>query len=252
MSILSIITATHNKRWKFYDEAAKSVFSQILPEGWELEWLIQVDGNGDAVHKTIENLNAKHDRILLEQNFAQLGPGGTRNLALARARGELIRVFDSDDILLPGTLAKQIEIFKNQDVHWSTYQPIEFAEDGTKTPDPARIGPGLLEPGIFSKVMKQLGRCPVHCAGLMARTQTVRAFGGWLGLPVGEDVPLITAISELYHGYVMEDFGWYYRRHEGQMTAKNKIPTKSWFTMGEDVGAQRVAAMKQLGWHTKI
>lgn len=247
MSIISIVTATHNKRWRYYEEAAESVFSQIVPKGWKLEWLIQVDGVDKDVHETLERLHNADDRVILRQNHAQLGPGGTRNVALMRARGELLRVFDSDDVMLPDTLAAQIEIFqKYPDVHWSTYQPIELHQDGTKAEDPPRLKHKYIEPGLFNKVMFEKGRCPVHCAGLMARTDTIRAFGGWLGLPVGEDVGMLSALSEMYGGWVMEEYGWLYRRHKGQIT--NNMPAKSWDTMGEDVSEQRLHAMKKLGW----
>jgi hypothetical protein len=154
---------------------------------------------------------------------------------------------DSDDIMLPDSLAKQINIFQeHSDIHWSTYQPVELSAEGKQTPDPARIPTGSAEPGALNRAMAKLGRCPVHCAGLMIRTDTLRAFGGWAGLPVGEDVTLLAAVSELYHGWVMEGYGWLYRRHKSQIT--NSLKDPSWRTMGEDIGQQRIRAIKKLGW----
>jgi glycosyltransferase involved in cell wall biosynthesis len=46
------------------------------------------------------------------------GPGVTRNVALTRATGELVRNLDHDDILLPGALAGLIARFDDPEIGW--------------------------------------------------------------------------------------------------------------------------------------
>ena len=80
---------------------------------------------------------------------------------------------------------------------------------------------------------------PVHCAGLMMLVDVVRAFGGWMGLPVGEDVGLLAAISEVFVGWHDPAMTWLYRRHHAQTTGTVLRPF--WRTLGETAGAQRSA-----------
>ena len=244
--LLSLITAIHKGRERYLAETAKSLLSQNLPVGWELEWLIQEDGEDSGLKDVAEKFAAGDKRVRYEANGAALGPGGTRTLALWRARGELIRTLDSDDLLLPGGLAIQIVLFDtHSDIQWSVTQLDELMPDKSRVPYLSTLAFGPVSPGLLNRNMAEYGRCPVHCAGLMMRADAVWAFGGWMGLPAGEDVGLLAAISEIFSGWHDPAVTWLYRRHCDQMT--QAISRSSWRTLGETAGAQRSAAIKRLG-----
>ena len=66
-----------------------------MPRGWRWEWLVQEDG---ATGVARDILPADDERIV----FGTGRRGGvaiTRSLALARARGDLVKNLDQDDIL---------------------------------------------------------------------------------------------------------------------------------------------------------
>ena len=246
-SLLSLITAIRKGREDYLiAETAESLLEQRLPTGWILEWLIQEDGEDPALEGIVRKFTSSDKRVRYEANGTVLGPGGTRTLALWRARGELIRTLDSDDLLLPGALATQINLFTTYpDIQWSVTQPNELLPDNSQVPYRSTLAFGAVPPGSLNRNMAKYGRCPVHCAGLMMRVDVARAFGGWMGLPVGEDVGLLAAISEVFVGWHDPAVTWLYRRHHAQTTRTVLRPF--WRTLGETAGAQRSAAISRLG-----
>jgi glycosyltransferase involved in cell wall biosynthesis len=245
-SLLSLVTAVHGGRECYLAETAKSVLGQSLPVDWDLEWLIQEDSEEPELQELVAKFAVGDARVRYEVNGAALGPGGTRTLALQRARGELIRTLDSDDLILPGGLAIQIASFvTHADIQWSATQPDELMVDNSRLPYVSMLPFGPVSPGSLNRHMAEYGICPVHCAGLMVRADVIRAFGGWMGLPAGEDVGLLAAISEIFLGWHDPAVTWLYRRHSDQMTRAFSHPF--WRTLGETTGAQRSAAIKRLG-----
>lgn len=87
----------------YVGEAVASVFRQTFTD---FEILLVNDGSPDTddLERAIEPYR---DRIIyIEQE--NRGPGGARNTAISRARGEFLAFLDSDDVWLPYYLAEQI------------------------------------------------------------------------------------------------------------------------------------------------
>lgn len=238
MPLLSVLTATHDGRAELLAEAGRSVAAQELPQGWELEWLVQEDGPAEAPDT---GLPSGH-----QANGAPLGIAPTRNLALARAAGELVHVLDSDDLLLPGALAVAIKAFaRHPRIHWVAAQADDLLPGGTRVPYAMRLPPGLIEPGEISAFLATHGQAPIHCAGLTMRTATLRALGGWVGNPRAEDVALLAALAELTPGYLTPEVTWLHRKHSAQTTRR-----ADWATLGEvslTMIHQRLVALREIG-----
>ena len=205
MPLVSVLTAVHGDRAGVLAAAGASVAAQQLPAGWELEWVVQEDGVRPGLADAVPS-------AVYQASGEQLGVAVTRNLALARVRGELVRVLDSDDVLLPGALAEAIEAFAaHPEIHWVTGRPA--LERGSYF---QLLPAGVQRPGVIGAYVREHRRAPIHCAGLTARTATVRALGGWCANPRAEDIELVAAISELTPGYVSAVPSWLYRSHDGQ------------------------------------
>ena len=246
MPLLSVITAVHTGREEYLKEAAATVLEQKLPEHWELEWLVQEDFDKPHMEDLVQDIAKRDARVLYAASRATLGPGGTRNLALWRARGDLVRTFDSDDLLLPGAIHRSLEIFiEHPEIHWSAGKTENLRMDGTLDPYLASPLPyGYVAPGEFNRVMTEAGLCPVHCASLTMRASTLRAMGGWVGLPVGEDVSMIAPIAEIFPGWHDPEVTWHYRRHPGQIT--NDMPYDFWRSLGETAAEQRLVGLREI------
>jgi glycosyltransferase involved in cell wall biosynthesis len=235
MPLISIITAVYSPVSEYLREAAQSVAAQRLPAGWELEWLVQEDGEAPV---------ARVPEASYEANGARLGTATTRNLALSRAQGSLVAVLDHDDVLLPSGLATLIAAFDaHPGIGWAVGQADDLIE-GRRVPFNLRYPCGLVPAGQVGKLYEETGLCQVACAGLVMPTELVRAFGGWGALPRAQDVALLIALSEVYDGYQEPEVTWLYRKHPGQTTHPTK--TDTWGEQQDRFIRQRLAAVRLL------
>lgn len=242
MPIISVLTAAYAPSAKFLPEAMHSVLSQKLPEGWELEWVVQEDG---PAPKLADALSAD-SRVKYASNGMSLGIGATRNLALSRVAGELVQVLDHDDLLLPGALAMMIPAFSDPRVQWAVGQADDLSPDETREEWPSALPLGRLSAGTVNRwAFEHGGNWPVHCAGLMMRTATVRAIGGWAGLPYDDDVIMFACLSEIGDGYNEPSTTWLYRQHPAQVTKSDS--RREWSDTARKIALQRAASVRASG-----
>lgn len=204
-------------------EAAESVLAQSLPAGWAWEWLVQEDGPSNMAEARLP----ADPRIIYGHNRQSYGPGVTRNLALSRARGEIIRNLDADDILLPEGLATSISLLTAYpDAAWCVGERLEFDDqpaegfEARPGPNSVLLSEGIVPVGEIARLLNETDRFQVHCAGLAARTAPLRALGGWAGLPRSEDTVLLGALSELFPGVYTATPTFRYRRRAGQLSSQ--------------------------------
>jgi glycosyltransferase involved in cell wall biosynthesis len=239
MPTLSIVTAVHADGYRFLSDTIDGVARQELPDGWELEWLVQEDGD----EPRLEEVFAALPMVRYDANGRQFGPGVTRNVALSRATGELVRNLDHDDVLLPGALAGLVPRFDDPSIVWAVTQADDLLPDGTRRGYESALPFGVLEPGVVNDwAIEHAGVWPIHAAGLMVRTQTLRAVGGWSASPSDDDLGMFAAVSEVGAGYNDPAVGWLYRHHPEQLSRQ-----RTWWSGHERsklMIVQRVAAIR--------
>ncbi|ADB34016.1 glycosyl transferase family 2 [Kribbella flavida DSM 17836] len=215
MPTLSLITAVHPLGADFLAETIAQVTEQKLPADWSVEWLVQEDGTDPRLRRHFDGVPA----VSFEANNGQYGPALTRNIALTRATGELTGVLDQDDVLLPGALAQLIGHFDVPRIVWAAGQADDLLPDGSRRAYESALPAGVLEPGVVNDwAVEHGGVWPIQFAGLMVRTQALRAVGGWGTGPGHEDNTLFVALSEYCAGYNDPSVLWLYRQHAAQMT----------------------------------
>lgn len=247
MPTVSIITAVHAPSAGFLDDTASSVAGQILPQGWDLEWVVQEDGDTPA----LADYFASVPYARFGANGRQLGVPGTRNLALDRAKGGLVRVLDADDVLLPDALASLIPHFERANIHWAVGQADDLMTDGSRVPWEPLIPTGLVQAGAVNDwAIEHGGNWPIHGAGLTMRTDTLRAFGGWAGTPNDEDLVMFAALSEACDGYNDPGITWLYRQHPGQVTRTAAVRKLS--EASRRIALSRVQAVRALGMRLDV
>jgi glycosyltransferase involved in cell wall biosynthesis len=101
---VSVIIPTYN-RAGCLREAVDSVLSQEF-SGFEL--IVVDDGSTDETPQLLREYGDSI-RVLRQENR---GVSAARNAGIASGRGELIAFLDSDDIWLPGKLARQVDFFR--------------------------------------------------------------------------------------------------------------------------------------------
>ena len=99
----SIIVPAYNA-----EQYIRKTLDSILDQSFQdFELIIIDDGSSDETAKIIAQYDDSRIRYYHQENSGK--PAIPRNRAIKKARGELIFIFDSDDIMLPDKLATTIE-----------------------------------------------------------------------------------------------------------------------------------------------
>lgn len=101
--LVSVITPTFN-RSAWVADAVRSVLDQTLRE---VQHVVVDDGSTDGTFEVLQELAASDDRVLVARQ-EHLGPSAARNRALSMATGTYVTFLDSDDLLPPNRLARQL------------------------------------------------------------------------------------------------------------------------------------------------
>jgi glycosyltransferase involved in cell wall biosynthesis len=105
--IVSVIIAAYNAEF-FIADAIRSVLLQELPRDYCLEIIVGIDGCRKTWNSVAEFRRFGVRIVRMSFNY---GPYITFNTIMNYGSGDLIARFDADDVMLPGYLCKQIELF---------------------------------------------------------------------------------------------------------------------------------------------
>ena len=218
MPLISVITPVLPAQSAWLTETWHSLLQQE-PEAehpWAWEWLVQRDGPDPLQEPLPED-----DRIRQQVNPVAFGPALARTLALARARGSLVKVLDADDRLTPGQLAREVAVFqRHPQVGWPTAAALHQWPDGRCEAPPWEAPEGAIPIGWVAGWWREHGRrLPVHPASLCVRSALLRALGGWMALPASEDTGLLLALNAVAEGWHLGQTGLLYRKWPSQLTA---------------------------------
>lgn len=241
MPLLSVLSTVYAPSAPHLTETIASMAAQTLPDGWELEWVVQEDGEEP---RSLDHF-AGLPHVRYDANRQRLGPAVTRNLGISRVRGDLVRVLDHDDVLLPHALATLIPVFADPSIHWAVGQADDLLPDGTRMEYPSALPFGRVPAGAANDwAIAHDGNWPIHCAGLMMRTATLRAIGGYAGTPLDDDVSMFAALSEIVDGFNDETLTWLYRIHPAQL--HKSAAWRSHGDAGRRIALQRIVALRRM------
>ncbi len=91
----------------------REAVDSVLAQGYRpIEILIVDDGSTDDTLAVAQSMAEQHADIIRVATQANAGPGSAREHGRQLAQGEFIQYLDSDDILLPGKFAAQVEALR--------------------------------------------------------------------------------------------------------------------------------------------
>jgi glycosyltransferase involved in cell wall biosynthesis len=212
--MISVITAVYDPEPGHLLEAYRSLASQELPDGWAWEWLVQEDGRTGVARDVLPP-----DERVVHGSGRKGGVAITRNLALSRARGELVKNLDQDDVLTPGVLARDVAAI-GSGVQWTTSRALDLMPDGSLVEFDGDLAGGRLEPGVVLDHWRRNDfRLPVHPTTMCLRRDLAVLLGGWMAVPGSDDTGLLIAASVLTAGFFESAVGLHYRKWPGQGSA---------------------------------
>ncbi|MFH9016685.1 glycosyltransferase [Streptomyces sp. NPDC017943] len=217
MKIISVVTPVFQGGETYLREAYEAVRTerQRLPHGWDLQWLVQEDGT------TGQPAAALPPEPWISLGMAQRGgAGAARTAALARAKGELVRALDADDLILPGGLTREIiALQEHPEVGWCVAAGLDLLPNGSLVPGPCDPPEGLLTYETLLTAY-DANRFPVVAGHLAVRTDLLLAVGAWPALPAWETIAAIMCCAAVSNGWMIGEAGGIYRKHPAQTTAQ--------------------------------
>jgi glycosyltransferase involved in cell wall biosynthesis len=180
---VSVIIPTFNRAWCLR-EALDSVLAQDF-RGFEL--IVVDDGSTDDTPQML-GAYGESIRLLRQENR---GVSAARNAGVAAAQGDLIAFLDSDDIWLPGKLARQVEFFRRHPEALICQTEERWVKNGR------RVNPGRRHRKRGGMIFEpSLELCLVSPSAVMLRRELLSRVGLFdERLPACEDYDLWLRVS---------------------------------------------------------
>lgn len=218
MPLVSVLTATHAPNDHYLGELAASLVAQDLPAGWEWEWVVQEDGESPSAGARLDlgDVRVRHDAL-----GVRLGASATRNVALARVRGEIVAGIDHDDRYVAGGLGALVGALTDDlDAAWTCGRSrLVLADGGTWTRDDA-LPAGPVAPGTIARRFIATDDFPFPAGFAAYRRDHLVAHGGWPATARSEDAVLLAGFSSRWPGTWVPRVVAEYRRWSQQTSVQ--------------------------------
>lgn len=189
--LVSVVVPVHERPELLREAVASALTQEYRP----LEVVIVDDASRDATPAVAAALAGEEpERVRLVRLAVNVGPGAAREAGRRAARGEFEQYLDSDDLLLPGKLARQVAgLGERPDAGVSYGWTRSRRRDGSETSRPFRrsgvrfatMFPAFLAERVWST------SSPLY------RASVVEAAGGWSDLRLEEDWELDCRVAAL-------------------------------------------------------
>ncbi|MCP9811820.1 MULTISPECIES: glycosyltransferase [Synechococcales] len=205
-----------------------------------IEHVIVVDGND------LEALPAElAANATVIASARPIGQAAARNLGLLVARGEWITSADDDDWLYPHSIDKRLAAINGQaGAQWAA----GYCTDDLKN-DPAIVAAGpCLAGDVWRAWPSPHDSIPLGPTTLLVQAALLKRVGGWMGLPQGEDVGMMIAVTSSAPGVLISDYVYHIRLHVGQMTKSawfddlELLSRRSAWERGQTILSQQLAS----------
>jgi glycosyltransferase involved in cell wall biosynthesis len=225
--LVSVICLCYNHE-RFLEEALDSVRHQTYAH---VEILVVDDASTDTSRQRLQAYAAAHPQIrllLLEQN---LGNCRAFNHAFAQARGAFIIDFATDDVMLPGRVAAQVQAFSclgpDYGVVFTDAELIDEASHSLgyfyKRDAAGRPWPQVAQGDVYAQVLE---RFFISSPTLMIRRQVFEKLGGYDETLAYEDFDLMVRAARDFKFYFLDQPLTRRRLHPQQLS-------KKWYRVGD-------------------
>jgi len=120
--LVTIVTPSYNQG-KFIAETIESVLNQTYKN---IEYIVVDDGSNDNTIDILKKYESHGVSWVIEN---RIGQGGVMQKGLELAHGEIIGYINADDILLPDTVRKVVEVFVSSQDIGLVYGDVEIIDE---------------------------------------------------------------------------------------------------------------------------
>jgi glycosyltransferase involved in cell wall biosynthesis len=214
---ISVIVPAFNVE-KFLRKTVESILSVDLES---IEVVIVDDGSTDKTWTIAQNLASLHpQRIRVHQHdqARNRGVSASRNLGIAKSKGELIAFLDGDDLYLPHRFTKSVAILESKSQIDAVYERCDFASVHQESDTwSTESNFGIQEPLAGRELMASLIRgIPWHTSAVLLRRSLLERTGNFdESISIAEDCHLwmrMVAIGNVVPGEFTQAVSLYCRR----------------------------------------
>lgn len=127
----TVVVSCYNQE-KYIQEALDSILNQETD--FEFNVLISDDCSTDSTKEIIAAYQANYpEKITAILRTDNIGAGRNYIESHQKATGDIVFHFDGDDIMLPGKLQKQFDLFKDESINLVFHRALYFSDDYSYT-----------------------------------------------------------------------------------------------------------------------
>lgn len=130
---ISILIAAHNEA-DFIEQTVRNKLAQQYPAGL-LEVIVVSDGSTDGTDDALRRLAAEDPRVQWVRQEPRAGKSSALNMAVARARGDIIVFSDANSLYEPSAVARIARNFADPEVGYVTGKMIYRSRNGSTAGD---------------------------------------------------------------------------------------------------------------------
>ena len=133
LPFVTVITAAYNEI-RHMESTIRNKLAQDYPAE-RLEIIVISDASDDGTDAVVQRLAAAHPNVILLRNEPRQGKTAALNMAVPRARGEIVVFADANSIYRPDTIRKLVRNFADPEVGYVTGKMLYANPDGSLVGD---------------------------------------------------------------------------------------------------------------------
>ncbi|MET8179822.1 glycosyltransferase [Streptomyces sp. NPDC005336] len=182
------------------------------------EWVLALDGVSEGGVPEVIRRDRRVKVVALQR---PVGAGAARNFAVNEVTAEWLTTSDDDDVLPSQSLSVRLRHAQAHGLGWCAGWSADLHPDSSTITWLCSTPPKFHAPGAVWRHWKTPeSTIPIGPTTLLARTEIVRACGGYAALPQGEDYAYLVGVTSAARGALLPTVVYHYRKHPEQMTAQ--------------------------------
>ncbi|MGC5240838.1 glycosyltransferase family 2 protein [Streptomyces albogriseolus] len=161
------------------------LYASLRDQDVSWRWVLALDGVSEGGVPEVLRSDARVKVVALPR---PVGAGAARNFAVNEVTADWLTTSDDDDVLPAQSLSVRLRYAQEHDLGWCAGWSADLHLDRSITTWRCSTPPGFHAPGdVWRHWESPDATIPIGPTTLLARTELVRASGGYAALPQGED-----------------------------------------------------------------